>query len=55
MLFCLGEMRASFADNLIRVNSSKHVLNKCFLLCRFELILDSIEENVRKFVDIHLF
>lgn len=54
MFFCLREVRTSFADNLVRVNSSEHVLDKCFLLCWFELILDSIKENVGKFIDVHL-
>lgn len=54
MFFCLREVRTSFADNLVRVNSSEHILDKCFLLGWFELILDSIKENVGKFVDVHL-
>ena len=47
-------MRTAFADNLIGENASKEVLDNILIRSSFHLVFKAIEQDPRKFIDIHL-
>ena len=55
MFFCLRIMWTTFTNNLVRVDSPKHVLDEGRLVSVPCLTLYSIKEDVREFINIHLF
>ena len=47
-------MRTAFADDLIRKYTSKHILDESWLCGILHLQFESVKQNLRKLIDIHL-
>lgn len=47
-------MWASFADDLVRENTPKHILDEGWLRGVLHLQLEAVEQDLREFVDVHL-
>lgn len=55
MLFSFRIMRTTLADYFVREHTSEHILDDSRSISFFHLIFQTIEENIRELVDIHLF